>query len=166
MSRGYRRCICAAQSDQGLCCYCCPLKDTVEYFHAQSGPWSSFTIHIWNKGPLCNVETLKIMLSTLYKIFSKRNIDWNIFLFFPRKQALTSIQTVSTGDNFTKCQKLFSGKNKKNIINVSSAEWTQRVVKVNHFYILHIWVLVLYEKNEGLRLSIVFTLYSWTQRPV
>ena len=31
-----------------------------------------------------------------------------------------------------KCQILFSGKNKKNIINLSSAENAQRVVKVNH----------------------------------
>ena len=30
-----------------------------------------------------------------------------------------------------KCQILFSGKNKKNIINLSSAENVQRVVKVN-----------------------------------
>ena len=30
-----------------------------------------------------------------------------------------------------KCQILFSGKNKKNIINCSSAENAQRVVKVN-----------------------------------
>ena len=29
-----------------------------------------------------------------------------------------------------KCQSLFSGKNKKNIINLSSAEFAQRVVKV------------------------------------
>ena len=33
-----------------------------------------------------------------------------------------------------KCQILFSGKNKKNIINLSSAENAQRVVKVNVFY--------------------------------
>ena len=31
-----------------------------------------------------------------------------------------------------KCQILFSGKNKKNIINLSSAENAQRVVKVNY----------------------------------
>ena len=31
-----------------------------------------------------------------------------------------------------KCQILFSGKNKKNIINLSSAENAQRVVKVKH----------------------------------
>ena len=29
-----------------------------------------------------------------------------------------------------KCQILFSGKNKKNIVNLSSAEYAQRVVKV------------------------------------
>ena len=35
------------------------------------------------------------------------------------------------------CQILFSGKNKKNIINLSSAENAQRVVKVKpHFYIV------------------------------
>ena len=33
-----------------------------------------------------------------------------------------------------KCQILFSGKNKKNIINLSSAENAQRVVKVNQKY--------------------------------
>ena len=32
-----------------------------------------------------------------------------------------------------KCQILFSGTNKKNIINLSSAENAQRVVKVNNF---------------------------------
>ena len=32
-----------------------------------------------------------------------------------------------------KCLILFSGKNNKNIINLSSAENAQRVVKVNHF---------------------------------
>ena len=36
-----------------------------------------------------------------------------------------------------KCQILFSGKNKKNIINLSSAENAQRVVKVN----LKLWRL-------------------------
>ena len=41
-----------------------------------------------------------------------------------------------------KCQILFSGKNKKNIINLSSAENAQRVVKVKHI-VLHAGVLVL-----------------------
>ena len=31
-----------------------------------------------------------------------------------------------------KCEILFSGKNKKNVINLSSAETVQRVVYVNH----------------------------------
>ena len=34
-----------------------------------------------------------------------------------------------------KCQILFSGKNKKNIINLSSAENAQRVVKVKGLHI-------------------------------
>ena len=41
-----------------------------------------------------------------------------------------------------KCQILFSGKNKKNIINLSSAENAQRVVKVNRF--------ICYETEMGL----------------
>ena len=46
------------------------------------------------------------------------------------------MQIVSNGDNLhpmeticMKCQILFSGKNKKNIINLSSVELAQRVVK-------------------------------------
>ena len=41
-----------------------------------------------------------------------------------------------------KCQILFSGKNKKNIINLSSAENAQRVVKVKivlHLHVLWLW---------------------------
>ena len=34
-----------------------------------------------------------------------------------------------------KCQIQFSGKNKKNIINLSSAENAQRVVKVKHLWV-------------------------------
>ena len=37
-----------------------------------------------------------------------------------------------------KCQILFSGKNKKNIINLSSAENAQRVVKVKHIVFITI----------------------------
>ena len=37
------------------------------------------------------------------------------------------------------CHILFSGKNKKNIINLSSAEFVQRVVKVNVLYRIHAW---------------------------
>ena len=36
-----------------------------------------------------------------------------------------------------KCQILFSGKNKKNIINLSSAEFVLRVVKANLFQVGH-----------------------------
>ena len=32
-----------------------------------------------------------------------------------------------------KCQRLFSRKNKKNVINLSSAEFAKRVVKVKNF---------------------------------
>ena len=38
-----------------------------------------------------------------------------------------------------KCQTLFSGKNKKNIINLSSAENAQRVVKVKVILAFTLW---------------------------
>ena len=50
-----------------------------------------------------------------------------------------------------KCQNLFYGKNKKNIINVSSAEFAQRVVKVK--------VLIAIEANDILCFYYFFFLY-------
>ena len=49
------------------------------------------------------------------------------------------MQTVSNADNLPRdnlheCQILFSGKNKKNIINLSSAESAQTVVEVLYVY--------------------------------
>ena len=90
-----------------------------------------------------------LTLSTLGKIFSRRQID-DIFLIFPRKQDLTFQANCLLRRQFAwnvkscflgkirktketiclKCQILFSGKNKKNIINLSSAENAQKVVKV------------------------------------
>ena len=44
------------------------------------------------------------------------------------------MQIVSTGDNLHEISKpIFSKKNKKNIVKLSSAELAQRVVKVNYF---------------------------------
>ena len=40
------------------------------------------------------------------------------------------MQIVSNGDNLHEMSNPVSGKNKKNIINLSSAEYAQRVVKV------------------------------------
>ena len=52
-----------------------------------------------------------------------------------------------------KCQILFSGKNKKNIINLLSAENAQRVVKVNDSYLVCICFILLdsqcYRKGPG-----------------
>ena len=41
------------------------------------------------------------------------------------------MQIVSDGNNLHDISNLFSGKNKKNVINFSSAELAQRVLKVN-----------------------------------
>ena len=64
----------------------------------------------------------RLELCTLCKIFSI------FFSFFPRNA--NSCKSVAIGDNFMKCWILYSGKNKKNIISLSSAEFAQRLVKV------------------------------------
>ena len=61
--------------------------------------------------------------STLGKIFSRRHIEI-FFIFFPRKQVLTF-------------QNPFSGKNKKNIFNVSSPELARRVETVKQQTLLN-----------------------------
>ena len=43
-----------------------------------------------------------------------------------------------------KCQILFTGKNKKNIINLSSAENAQRVVKVNLMILISYHIYPIY----------------------
>ena len=53
-----------------------------------------------------------------------------------------------------KCQTLFSGKNKKNIINLSSAENAQRVVKVNPLNACHSivddkFVIFFFQRNRA-----------------
>ena len=49
-----------------------------------------------------------------------------------------------------KCQILFSGKNKKNIINLPSAENAQRVVKVNTMYV-----------SKHMCLDVMFLIYKY-----
>ena len=72
------------------------------------------------------------MLSILGKIFSRRHFE--IFFFnFSQKTGYDISCKLSPEETICmKCQSLFSGKNKKNIINLSSAENAQRVVKVNN----------------------------------
>ena len=43
------------------------------------------------------------------------------------------MQIVSNGDNLHEMSNLFSGENKKNTFNLSSAEFAQRVIKVKAF---------------------------------
>ena len=64
-----------------------------------------------------------LTLSTLGIIFSRKHFEIFFFSYFPRKRAFTF------HTNCKNCQSLFSGKNKKNITNVLSAELAQRVVK-------------------------------------
>ena len=71
------------------------------------------------------------MLSTLGRIFSRRHIEV-FFLFsletgFDISCKLTPAETICM-----KCHNLFPGKNKKIMINLSSAELAQRVANVNY----------------------------------
>ena len=74
---------------------------------------------------MCTLLTLSI----LGKILSRRHAEV-FFLIFPRKQDVTfhanCLQTICT-----KCQILFSGKIRINV-NLSSADFAQRVLSVNY----------------------------------
>ena len=68
------------------------------------------------------------MLSTLGKKFSRRHFEI-FFLFFQKigfgiSYKLSPLETVCL-----KCQSLFTWKNKKNVINLLSADFAQGVVK-------------------------------------
>ena len=69
---------------------------------------------------------MALPLSTLGKIF-KRQYTEIFFSYFPQKTGfdISPMETICM-----KYQTMFSGKNKKNIINLSSAEFSYRVVKV------------------------------------
>ena len=48
-----------------------------------------------------------------------------------------------------KCQILLSGKNKRNIIKLSSAELAQRVVKVKEYFFMRFFLFHFSRKNIG-----------------
>ena len=76
--------------------------------------------------------TWNLCFSTLGKIFSRWYFSY--FSYFSQKTGfdilckLSPIKTICM-----KCQILFSGENKKTIINLSSAELAQRMVKVKNW---------------------------------
>ena len=66
-------------------------------------------------------------LSTLGKIFSRRDIEmFFLFFFFSKKGFDISYKLNPLDTIYLKCQILFPEKNMKNIINLSSAEYAQR----------------------------------------
>ena len=72
------------------------------------------------------------MLSTLVKSYSRRHHYYKISSsFFPLKTDFDVSCKVSPMETICmKCQNLFSGKYKKNITNLLSAEFAKRVVEV------------------------------------
>ena len=71
-----------------------------------------------------------LTLSTLGKIFSRQHFEIFFSYFFQKTGFDISCKLSPEETICMKCQILFTGKNKKNIINLSSAENAQRVVKV------------------------------------
>ena len=70
-------------------------------------------------------------LCMLGKNFSRQHYEI-LFYFSPRKQNLTTLCKLSPKETVCmKCQILFSGKNKKNIISLSSAEFARSMLSVN-----------------------------------
>ena len=70
------------------------------------------------------------MLSTVVKILSRQHFEI-FFLIFQKVSFDISWKLSPWGTICMICQSLFIGKNKKNIIKLFSAEFAQRVVKVN-----------------------------------
>ena len=61
---------------------------------------------------------------------------WNIFLFFPENRFWHFMQIVFSGDNLYEMSDLFSEKNKKTVINLSSTELTQSFTSFISFLFL------------------------------
>ena len=82
--------------------------------------------------PIC------LMLSTLCKIFSKQHFRifscLFVFFFFSENSIWHFMQIVSIGDSLHEMSSYFSGRSKKNVINLSSAKLAQRVINVKFFY--------------------------------
>ena len=74
-------------------------------------------------------QPYSLTLCILGKIFSRRHFE--IFFFvFPRKKIWHFMQTVSNGDSLHEMSKPVYGKNKENIVRLSSAESVCSVVSV------------------------------------
>ena len=91
---------------------------------------SYLELYIWPRYP--NIQqvffALNLTLSTLGKIFSRQQ---KYFSYFSQKTGFGILCKLSPAETICiKCQILFSGKNKKTIISLSSAESAKRVVKV------------------------------------
>ena len=91
---------------------------------------SSKVKHLLLSLSCCLNICMALAFSTLGKIFSKRHIKVFFFLFFQKTGFDSSFKLSPLETIWMKCQILFSGKKKENIINLSSAELAKRELKV------------------------------------
>ena len=85
-------------------------------------------------------------------------IYWKFILIIHRKQDLISCKLTIMETICIKSQILFSGKNKKTIINVSFAEFAKRVVKVNGSKICQVYSVALIIREENTSMPDLFPL--------
>ena len=101
---------------------------------------SSYSMYPWMSikwtGCACNRQQHQVCmddplrLSTLGKIFSRRHFEIFFLIFFPENRFWHFMQIVSIGDNLHEMSNPVMGKNKKNITDLSSAEYAERVVRI------------------------------------
>ena len=107
-----------------------------------------------------------LTLSTLGKIFSRRHIE--IFFFIISRNHILVFHAIETV--CMKCQILISGKNKKNIISLLSAEVAHRVVKVKASRFekrstQNLWKYFLLEWSPFVNLSVCHMQLRWMLTP-
>ena len=102
-----------------------------------------------------------LTLNFLGKIVSRWHIEL-FFLLFPENMTRHFMQIVSIGDIICiKCQILFSGENKKNIINLLSTELAQRAVKIIRTKLRELLVCWLTLKAPVTTIVVCFVICLW-----
>ena len=109
-------------------------------------------------------NSYSLTLSTLGKTFSRRYFEI-FFLIFLGNGIWHSMQMVSYGNYLHEMSNPVSWANKKNIINLSSAEFAQKVVKVNTYQFPFLFPKhgISWKPNNTFFLMAISTLIWWPE---